>query len=64
MQPNISAIRLLSLLPLTSKQAENDPDCDRNSCEIIHSRGYICEEHYVETSDGWILGLHVCSLKS
>lgn len=50
--------RLLSLLPTTNKQAEADPDCDRSTPEIVNAKGYPCEEHNVETPDGWILGLH------
>lgn len=44
-----------------SGPATIDPDLNRNTAEIIVSRGYVVEEHYVETTDGFVLGLHVCS---
>ncbi|XP_022112190.1 gastric triacylglycerol lipase-like [Acanthaster planci] len=34
-----------------------DPDVKRNASELITSKGYPCEEHYVTTADGFILGL-------
>lgn len=43
----------------TDAKAEADPDCDRSTVEIVTAKGYPCEEHTVETPDGWILGLHV-----
>ncbi|EGG13702.1 carboxylic ester hydrolase [Cavenderia fasciculata] len=37
---------------------EAEKDLDRDAIELITSRGYPCEEHYVTTPDGFILGLH------
>lgn len=33
---------------------------DGNAEDIVRTRGYPFEEHFVDTSDGFILGLHVC----
>jgi lysosomal acid lipase/cholesteryl ester hydrolase len=35
-----------------------DPDLDIRTPELIRSRGFLCEEHFVETEDGYILGIH------
>ena len=35
-----------------------DPDIGRRTPELIESRGFICETHFVTTDDGYILGLH------
>ncbi|KAI1282160.1 Lipase member M [Halotydeus destructor] len=35
-----------------------DPDEDRNVPQIIESRGFIAESHYVTTEDGYILTVH------
>ncbi|CAG2161896.1 unnamed protein product [Oppiella nova] len=35
-----------------------DPDEERNAVEIITSRGFKAETHYVVTKDGYILGIH------
>lgn len=53
------ASRTLQLVTSTDAKAESDPDCDRSTVEIVTGKGYPCEEHTVETPDGWILGLHV-----
>ncbi|XP_038064867.1 lysosomal acid lipase/cholesteryl ester hydrolase-like [Patiria miniata] len=34
-----------------------DPDVMRNASELITSKGYPCERHFVTTADGFILGL-------
>ena len=34
-----------------------DPDCDYNITQMIQTKGYLCEEHRVTTSDGYILGV-------
>ena len=53
---------MIQLVTFTDAKAESDPDCDRSTVEIVLAKGYPCEEHTVETPDGWILGLHVrCS---
>lgn len=36
----------------------NDPDYDRDTCEIVVSRGFRCQTHYVTTRDGYILALY------
>lgn len=35
-----------------------DPDFNRDPCELIESRGFICDVHYTVTSDGYILTLY------
>jgi len=37
-----------------------EPDCrlNMNFMELAHHYGYKCEEHYVHTKDGYILGVH------
>jgi lysosomal acid lipase/cholesteryl ester hydrolase len=34
------------------------PDCERGTIEYITAKGYLAEEHFVTTPDGYILGLH------
>lgn len=38
--------------------AAADPNWERGTIEYIESKGYRAEEHFVTTSDGYILGLH------
>lgn len=47
---------LLSCAPLKPTTTE-DPDLYLNASELIRDRGYPLEEHYVTTSDGFILNL-------
>jgi lysosomal acid lipase/cholesteryl ester hydrolase len=35
-----------------------EPDLERDFVELVVSKGYQVEEHFVQTSDGYILGLH------
>ena len=35
----------------------NDPDMNKDPCEIIRARGFICQPHYPVTNDGYILTL-------
>jgi len=35
-----------------------EPDCFYNITQLIQSKGYVCEEHKVTTSDGYILGVY------
>jgi hypothetical protein len=37
-----------------------DPDMEKSTKELILSKGYPVEEHYVQTEDGFFLGLQVC----
>jgi len=43
-----------------SRQASRlqEPDLERDFVELVVSKGYQVEEHSVQTSDGYILGLH------
>ncbi|EDO40744.1 predicted protein [Nematostella vectensis] len=41
----------------TTDEPPRDPDIDRNASQLIRNRGYPVEEHYVTTSDGFILNL-------
>lgn len=43
---------------LKSQTVFKDPDVGRKTPELIESRGFICETHYVTTRDGYILGVH------
>ena len=36
----------------------DDPDFGLTVPELIVSRGFECEEHFVRTTDGYILGIH------
>lgn len=36
----------------------NDPEINMKACELAKARGFMCEEHEVETKDGYILTLH------
>jgi lysosomal acid lipase/cholesteryl ester hydrolase len=38
-------------------QYTRDPDSHLTTCELIKSRGFQCEQHFLETSDGYILGI-------
>ena len=40
-----------------SKQQVNDPDMNKDPCEIIRARGFICQPHHPVTNDGYILTL-------
>jgi len=40
------------------KATECDPDFFLNSVQLIESRGYKAEQHFVTTDDEYILGLH------
>jgi lysosomal acid lipase/cholesteryl ester hydrolase len=45
--------------PITTEELrERDPDTDKQTPELVRSRGYVCEEHFLKTTDGYILGLH------
>jgi len=46
---------LLSVLICVCASDSVDPDAKRNITDIITSRGYPCEEHFVTTPDGYIL---------
>lgn len=35
-----------------------DPNCERGTIEYIFSHGHQAEEHFVTTTDGYVLGLH------
>lgn len=35
-----------------------DPNCESGTIEYICAKGYNAEEHFVTTSDGYVLGLH------
>jgi len=43
--------------PASAQLHPVDADANRTMCEIITSKGYPCEEHYVTTQDGYILGV-------
>ncbi|CAG2104946.1 unnamed protein product [Medioppia subpectinata] len=43
---------------LNCSDAPIDPDEERDAVEIITSRGFKAETHYVITKDGYILGIH------
>jgi lysosomal acid lipase/cholesteryl ester hydrolase len=43
---------------LISSTFTTDPDLDRKTPQLIKSRGFECEEHFIKTSDGYILGIH------
>jgi hypothetical protein len=40
-------------------QPAEDLAADGNAEDIVRTRGYPFEEHFVDTTDGFILGLHV-----
>lgn len=42
---------------LNFESKERDPDTDKKTPELIKSRGYVCEEHFIKTTDGYILGI-------
>lgn len=35
----------------------NDPDMNKDPCEIIRARGFVCQPHHPVTNDGYILTL-------
>lgn len=41
----------------TKSQPVNDPDMNKDTCEIIRARGFICQPHHPVTNDGYILTL-------
>jgi lysosomal acid lipase/cholesteryl ester hydrolase len=51
----ISSPLLVLLEPTSYLQ---DPDYNKSTLEIIISRGFAAEEHFVQTKDGYILGMH------
>ena len=51
-------ILLLATIGLRMTEALIDPDENRGSVELIQSRGFKAETHYVTTYDGYILALH------
>eukprot|EP01112_Ceratiomyxa_fruticulosa_P018879 TRINITY_DN6104_c0_g1_i1.p1 TRINITY_DN6104_c0_g1~~TRINITY_DN6104_c0_g1_i1.p1 ORF type:complete len:415 (+),score=38.45 TRINITY_DN6104_c0_g1_i1:239-1483(+) len=59
--PSSLLLCLCSLLLLVrgvhSLQADIDPDAYRTFTQIVQSKGYPCEEHFVTTYDGYILRL-------
>lgn len=46
------------LLQSILKAEEKDSDANRTISEVVASRGYVCEEHRIETTDGYILTAH------
>lgn len=46
----------VALIAVTN--AFSDPDLNRNACELIESRKFVCETHYITTKDGYILTAH------
>eukprot|EP00731_Ephydatia_muelleri_P029819 Em0021g342a len=48
----------LSLRAVTVVAYKDDPDAHRDVMQLITSKGYPAEEHYVTTPDGYILCLH------
>ena len=57
----INRLLVLCLLCVISRAVQSnafeDPDTDLATCELITSRGYGCEEHFLKSSDGYILGI-------
>lgn len=45
-------------LPDLARALHKDPDENRDTIQLIRSRGYPAEAHWVQTTDGYILGLH------
>jgi len=43
---------------LIAKKQLINPDFDRDFVELVISKGYKVEEHFVTTSDGYVLGIH------
>ena len=43
---------------LTWSQPEADPDLFVKTPQLIESRGFQCQEHFIQTSDGYIIALH------
>jgi hypothetical protein len=44
-------------------EAINDPDLNKNVSQIIVERGYPCEEHVVQTEDGYLLSVQRINLR-
>eukprot|EP01133_Synstelium_polycarpum_P001111 gene1111-1269_t len=44
--------------PKRAPYTESEKDIERDAIEMITSRGYPVEEHFVTTEDGFVLGLH------
>jgi len=51
-------LQALFLRKKDAKEREMNPDLERDFVELVKARDYKVEEHYVTTSDGYILGVH------
>lgn len=51
-------IKLIAALLLLVNCEAVDPDQNRLVPELVESRGFVCETHYVTTKDGYILTVH------
>ena len=49
---------VLIALVLIWSQPEADPDLFVKTPQLIESRGFQCQEHFIQTSDGYIISLH------
>lgn len=61
MSPAVVCCCLVLLAACSVNSARNvpfDPEVDYSALQLITSKGYPGEEHWVTTSDGYILGLH------
>lgn len=55
---NIIVFLLFTSIYTSPRVRDVDPDALKNVSQLITSKGYPFEEHFVETEDGYILGLH------
>lgn len=51
----VISLNLIACAQSEWSYSANDPDIGKSPCELIESRNFICETHWVTTSDGYIL---------
>jgi len=61
---------ITALVPLSLSHSTRDPDLGKNFTELVKSKGFVPEEHYVITEDQYIMGVfrvrcrkHCCAQK-
>lgn len=53
----IKLIVLFAFVAICTSQSP-DPDVGRTTCQLVESRKFRCETHYVKTADNYILTVH------
>ena len=51
-------LTIISVLAIFLAQPEADPDLFVKTPQLIESRGFLCQEHFIQTSDGYIIAVH------